>query len=55
MSSIEVRGPPDVDITPRIANIGFLDFHRAAESTAVGQAATEKAIEWIKESIAELG
>ena len=46
--------PPDVHITPRIANIGFLDFHRAAESIAIGQAATEKAIESITESIAEL-
>jgi len=45
--------PPDVHITPRIANIGFLDFHRAAESIAIGQAATEKAIESITESIAE--
>jgi NTE family protein len=46
--------PPDVHITPRIGNIGFLDFHRAAESIAIGRAATEKAIESIRESIAEL-
>ena len=46
--------PPDVHITPRIGNIGWLDFHRAAESIAIGQAATEKAIESITESIAEL-
>ena len=38
--------PPDVHITPRIANIGFLDFHRAAEAIAIGRAATEKAIEF---------
>ncbi len=38
--------PPDVHITPRIANIGFLDFHRAAESIAIGRSATEKAIEF---------
>ncbi len=37
--------PPDVHITPRIGHIGWLDFHRAAESIAVGRAATEKAIE----------
>ncbi len=46
--------PPDVHITPRIGHIGWLDFHRAAEAIAVGQAATEKAIDSIDESIAEL-
>jgi NTE family protein len=46
--------PPDVHITPRIGHIGWLDFHRAAESIAIGQAAVEKAIEAITESIAEL-
>jgi NTE family protein len=46
--------PPDVHITPHIAHIGWLDFHRAAESIAVGQAATEKAIDSITESITEL-
>ena len=46
--------PPDIHITPRIGNIGFLDFHRAAESIAIGRSATEKAIESIQESIAEL-
>jgi NTE family protein len=46
--------PPDIHITPRIANIGFLDFHRAAESIAIGRSATEKAIESIQESITEL-
>ena len=45
--------PPDVHITPRIGHIGFLDFHRAAEAIAVGQAATEKALDLITESIAE--
>ncbi len=37
--------PPDVHITPRIGHVGFLDFHRAADAIAVGQAATEKALE----------
>ncbi len=37
--------PPDVHITPRISPIGWFDFHRAAEAIAIGQAATEKAIE----------
>jgi NTE family protein len=46
--------PPDIHITPRIGNIGFLDFHRAADSIAIGQSATEKAMDSIEESIAEL-
>ena len=46
--------PPDVHITPRIGHVGWLDFHRAAEAISVGQAATEKAIDSITESIAEL-
>jgi NTE family protein len=46
--------PPDVHITPRIAKIGFLEFHRAAESIEIGRAATEKAIDSITEAIAEL-
>jgi NTE family protein len=46
--------PPDVHITPRIGHIGWLDFHRAAEAIDIGQAATEKAVDSINESIAEL-
>ena len=46
--------PPDVHITPRIGHVGWLDFHHAAESIAVGQAATEKAIDSIREAIADL-
>jgi NTE family protein len=46
--------PPDVHITPRIGHIGWVDFHRAAESIDVGRAATEKAIDSITESIAAL-
>jgi hypothetical protein len=46
--------PPFGRINRRYANIGFLDSHRAAESIAIGRAATEKAIESIQDSIAEL-
>ena len=46
--------PPDVHITPRIGHIGFLDFHRAAESIEAGQIAAEKALDPITESIAAL-
>ena len=46
--------PPDVHITPRIGHIGFLDFHRAAESIEAGQIAAEKSLDPITESIAAL-
>ena len=46
--------PPDIHITPRIGHIGWLDFHRAAESIEVGQVAAEKALDSISETIAEL-
>jgi NTE family protein len=46
--------PPDVHITPHIGHVGWLDFHRAAESIEIGRAATEKAIDSIAESIADL-
>jgi NTE family protein len=47
--------PPDIHIAPRIGHIGWLDFHRAAESIAVGKAATEKAMDSIAEAVADLG
>jgi NTE family protein len=46
--------PPDVHITPRIGHVGWLDFHRAAESIEVGRSAAEKAIDSISGSIADL-
>ena len=46
--------PPDIHITPRIGDIGWLDFHRAAETIEIGQVATERALDSISESIAEL-
>jgi NTE family protein len=46
--------PPDVHITPRIGHIGFLDFQHAADTIAVGQTATENALELIAESVAAL-
>jgi NTE family protein len=46
--------PPDVHIMPRIGDIGWLDFHRAADAIAIGRAATEKALDSINETIAEL-
>ena len=46
--------PPDVHIHPRIGQVGFLDFHRAAESIAAGRAAAESMLEPIVESVAAL-
>jgi NTE family protein len=46
--------PPDIHITPRIGHVGWLDFHRAAEAIEVGRVATEKALDSISETIAEL-
>jgi len=46
--------PPDVHITPHVGHIGWLDFHRAAETIAAGQAAAERALEPIAQTIAAL-
>ena len=46
--------PPDVMISPRLGAVGWFDFHRAAESIALGAEATEKAIEGITEAIGAL-
>jgi NTE family protein len=46
--------PPDVHITPHIGHIGWLDFHRAEEAIAAGNAATETALEPIEATIAAL-
>ena len=47
--------PPDVHITPQIGQIGWLDFHRAAEAIVAGRAAAERALEPIIDTIAALG
>jgi NTE family protein len=46
--------PPDIHITPHIGQIGWLDFHHAADAIAAGRAATEKALEPIVDTIAAL-
>lgn len=43
--------PPDILISPRIANVGLFDFHRAAETIEHGRRAAERAIESIEEAI----
>jgi NTE family protein len=46
--------PPDVLVSPRLGQVGWFDFHRAADAIAIGAEATEKAIEAVSEAIAAL-
>jgi NTE family protein len=46
--------PPDVLISPRVARIGWFDFHRAEESIGHGRRAAERALESIEEAISIL-
>ena len=46
--------PPDVLISPRVAKIGWFDFHRAEETIAHGQRSAERALESIEEAISIL-
>jgi NTE family protein len=43
--------PPDLLITPRVGQIGWFDFHRAADLIDHGARAAERAIEPIQEAI----
>jgi NTE family protein len=43
--------PPDLLISPRVAQIGWFDFHRADELIAHGARAAERAIDSIQEAI----
>ena len=46
--------PPDVLISPRLNRVGVFDFHRAAESIALGAEAAEKALPAITEAVETL-
>jgi NTE family protein len=46
--------PPDVLISPRLGEIGWFDFHRAAEAIAIGAEATEKALDAVTEAVTAL-
>lgn len=46
--------PPDVQIAPRVGHIGLLEFDRAEELIAEGEAATERAMPWIAEALEAL-
>jgi NTE family protein len=43
--------PPDLLITPRVGQIGWFDFHRAADLIDFGMRATERALDSIQEAI----
>lgn len=44
--------PPDVSIVPKVNHVGLLEFHRAEEAIAAGEAATRQAEAEIRESLA---
>ncbi len=44
--------PPDVSITPKLGHIGLLEFHRAEEVIAEGEAAADRAHSELAEAIA---
>jgi NTE family protein len=46
--------PPDVLISPRLGQIGWFDFHRAAEAIEIGAETTEKAMGTVSEANAAL-
>jgi NTE family protein len=46
--------PPDVLIAPRIAPIGLLEFHRAAETIELGAAAARDALPYIRHALQRL-
>lgn len=46
--------PPDVVVTPRLGNIGLLEFHRAEEAIAEGILSVERAMPSLKDALAVL-
>ena len=46
--------PPDLLITPRVGQIGWFDFHRAADLIDFGSRAAERALDSIQEAIPAL-
>ena len=46
--------PPDVLVSPRLGQVGWFDFHRAAEAIAIGAEATEKSIDALTEAVTAL-
>jgi NTE family protein len=46
--------PPDVLISPRLGDVGWFEFHRAAEAIDIGVQAAEKAITAVSEAVTAL-
>jgi NTE family protein len=46
--------PPDVLVSPRLGQVGWFDFHRAADAIAIGAEAAEKSIEAVTEAVTAL-
>jgi NTE family protein len=46
--------PPDLLITPRVGQIGWFDFHRAADLIAFGTRAAERALDSIADALPDL-
>ena len=46
--------PPDLLITPRVGQIGWCDFHRAADLIAFGARAAERALDAIQDTVPDL-
>jgi len=46
--------PPDLLITPRVGQIGWFDFHRAADLIAFGARAAERALDAIQDTVPDL-
>ena len=46
--------PPDLIVNPRLGQIGWFDFHRAADAIAIGEDAAEQVIESAHQAIAAL-
>ena len=43
--------PADVLISPRLAQLGLMDYHRGAEAIAEGEAAVEEALPAIQRAL----
>lgn len=46
--------PPDVTIAPRLGHVGLLEFDRADEAIAEGEAATQRALPFLKQALTVL-
>jgi len=56
LTRIRLAGdPPDVTIAPHVGHIGLLEFDRASEAVAEGEAAVERALPALREAMDILG